>query len=512
MKKFIATKTNSGPFYYAGRKTIACLMMIFCSVTIATAQQDPYAKFKEVARTQPELNRVLTAKVISKANPVWKANAAPAKSFRPFEFIYKNGRVIPPDEMVTLKDGTRIKASLFFAQLNDLERKLNAEGRSLRDKRSEEISQTITPAASLDGRMNLAPVPVSPFKTPDEIRIIMTPVKKTGDITLKPVSEYTPDEARKLNTVSFSLVNNELAAKNLDRPIRMAALPASPAPLRTINETSVREWSFGSASSVKAGIKGELIRYAKIYHFDPQHPGQSQSEFKVTAKGRAYGAMLGHTMDFLNGSAEFYAPADVSKRMTAKITLTSSGITIYNLNESYAQSKTLSGTKAKTFNLAFSASIPIFGPFTFRGRVGVKGTIGLEYSGNLYRSFASLNAQFAAELSGYAEAAICAGGVVCIGAGSNLTLIRGELDMNAYAGIWVQNAEQIVAAVSYYFGFNLEMLKGKIYVYAEACIPDWVPFIGGECTRYSHTIFNWSGFRQSGTLAQGSRTYVIANL
>jgi hypothetical protein len=512
MKQLLSKKNstcrNKKLYWTAG----LLFLFYYFGVTEVHAQEDPYTKFKEVAKTQPVLKSELPRVAIAKTNPVWKLNTEAPRTFKEFPMTDKNGRAIPPGEMIQLKDGTRMKASDFFTQLNNLERKLNATGRSLRDNKSEESSKTITASQTLDGRVSSVPVPIAKLKEGADIKAFMSPTKKVGDITLKPFDEYSAEEKKKLETYSFKDVNNQLSAQKLERPLLQIVGPPLATPLKIINETSSRDWSFGSTNSVKAGIKGDLIRYAKIYHFDPLHPDRSMSEFKVTAKGKAYGALFGHSLDFLNGSAEFYAPADVSKNMTAKISISSGGISIYNFNQSYPQHKSVSGTKARNFDKSFAIHIPIVGPLDFSGRIGAKGTVGLEYSGNLYRSFASLDANFVAELKGYAEAAICAGGILCAGVGGELTLIRGKLDLNAFAGIWVQNSEQIVAAISYYFGYDLELLKGKLYVFAEACVPDWVPFIGGSCTRYSHTVFDWSGYRKSGTIAEDTKTYLIANL
>jgi hypothetical protein len=65
------------------------------------------------------------------------------------------------------------------------------------------------------------------------------------------------------------------------------------------------------------------------------------------------------------------------------------------------------------------------------------------------------------------------------GVGGKLTFLKGNLSLDAFAGIWAQDAEQIVLAISYHFGYDLEMLSGSLYCYLEACAPDWLVVIAG---------------------------------
>ena len=56
------------------------------------------------------------------------------------------------------------------------------------------------------------------------------------------------------------------------------------------------------------------------------------------------------------------------------------------------------------------------------------------------------------------------------------------------------------------------MLSGKLDAYAEVCVPDFVPIYGGDCKRITHNVFNWDGFKASGTIAEGSNTHTLANI
>ena len=147
----------------------------------------------------------------------------------------------------------------------------------------------------------------------------------------------------------------------------------------------------------------------------------------------------------------------------------------------------------------------------FSGKIGVRGSAGIEYSGTLYRTFASANVSPVAQISGYAEAGVNVIGIFGLGVGGQLTFVKGDLDLQAFVGIWSQNSEKIVLAYTYAFEYDIELLKGKLYAYAEACSPIPLPFVD-DCVKYTHDIFTWSGYDKSGVIAADSKTFVIANL
>lgn len=506
-------------FFYSPirlNKTASCLLLFpFLLAGIAQsakAQDNPFDRLKRVAQTQDTVEAGVSKITITQSSPFWKANSKQPVAFKPFELKDKNGRAIDPNEMVTLKNGKKVTAKQAIDQLNDIERKLNAQGFSLRNPQTSNASSTVTSRQDLDGRLSAAPAPVGILKTSDEQKKILSPTKAIGNVLLKPYSQYSSSEKTNLRNFSFNEKDGELKVQKLARPIPAIKAVSVNGVLKTINETSSRDWSFGSSSTIKAGIHGDLTRYAKIYSFDPQNPNRSKSEFKITARAKIYGDLFSHHLDLLNASATFFAPEDTTKQMTVGTVVSVAGITVYNFNRGFPQSQNLSGSVGRNINQSADFEVTVVWPIVVSGRIGVRGRIGLEYNANLYRTFVSATAKPVGELSGYAEAGVSIGGILGVGAGGNLIFVKGQLDMNAFAGVWIQNASQIVAAVSYYFGYDLQILKGNLYAYAEACVPDWVPFVGGSCSRYTHSLFNWAGYSSSGTIAEGTRTYVISNM
>jgi len=227
-----------------------------------------------------------------------------------------------------------------------------------------------------------------------------------------------------------------------------------------------------------------------------------------------YAGLFDHSLDLLSGGVEFYAPSDSGKAMSVKVQIRAAGITIMSRNENFNQSKSLGESanynnfSGKLIDQHADITVPICCGIGFSGKIGIKGNIGFNYGGSIYRTVVNLRAEPVIDLDGYAEAGVSLGGVAKLGAGGELTFIQGHIPFSSLIGIWAQNADQIVVGYSYYLGYDLTVLKGRIYGYADACIP-----IIDKCHRLGEiNFFKWSGFKASGTIADGNTSYVINNL
>lgn len=439
----------------------------------------------------------------------WRQVKKSPIAFKPFEMIDKNGAPIAPDRPVTLRSGKQITAKAYFDRLNTFEQKLNAQGFTLRNNEPVIASETVTESEYLDGMISKQPQPIGDLRSDEYLSKFMNPVKKVGDVSLKPLDDYSAEEQRKLQRYTFQAAGDNVTAT----PIAAASIPTTvaipnPVVLKKINESDVKEWSFGKASTFKVSARAELIRQATIYQFDPKNPGKSMSEFRVTGKGNLSGYAFGHSVNILNGETEFFAPADSARKMTAKVKIDIGGITLLNLSKSYAQKTRLSDDKYWSLNKSFGIQVPIALGIDFTGKIGIKGKAGLIYSATLGRGFVSPEVIAYGNLSGYAEAGAEFLDLIGGGAGTSLVLFNGKLDLFASLFLANQNVNQIVVGYSYYFGYDITMLKGRVYCYTEVCVPftDW-------CWRpIEHTLFSWGGYTKKGTIAEGSKLYIIANL
>lgn len=390
----------------------------------------------------------LLKKEADASNPNWKAISLTPVPFKPIEMADKNGRPIPPDEVITLSNGRKMTAAEYFKEINEIEQKLNSRGYSLRNNQEVVASEMVNNEKQSDS---------------------------------EPVAELEEDNGQ---------------------PEGMKT--TDPKLLKTISSSFSKDWSYGSSATFKATLAGKITAKAKIYKYIPGD-NRSLTEFRAIAKSSLNAVIAGGTLELFNANGDFYAPADVSKNMMAKLTVTAGTTTLLNLNESYLQNKTINGTIGTTIRKEVPFEVPIISGVGFTGKLGVKGRADLQYGATLNRKLSGVRAKPIVDLSGYAEGSINYG-LVDGGITGNITFVKGFLDLKDSIGIFSQNSSRIVVRNGYYFGYDLKMVKGKIKVYANVCTLPYVP-----CLPYSNTIYDEDGYVKAGTLYQGNQEYSITN-
>ena len=490
---------------------------------------DPFTRLKKEAQKTAVIKSEKNPIIIDESNRNWKLTQNKAKiKFVPFKLEDKNGNPIQPNKKVTLKNGKVTTAQEFIDEINILEEKLNVQGYSLRNNDEQVVSTMVTNNKFLDGSRALAPKSIGAFKSEIEVKRLMSLVQKVKVagpsqagksqlITLKPYSSYTKSERDNINKYSFTTKSGVVLAEKKasnnrpfkdHRPKKIGNLSS----LYEINETNSKNWNFGNPEIFQASIEGTITRFAKIYPFDVEKKDSNKSEFRVKATSKVKGSLLGENVDVLDASGDFYAPSDLSKRMLARVQIKAFETSLFSLNKTYPQKKSFSETYAKTFDESFPIRIPLLPGIDFKGLIGVIGEVGFEYSADLERTVASVHAKPLIDLKVYGEGGLSLIGVVGGGVEAKLTLIKGELDLNAYTGIFNQNSEEVVAGVNYYFGYNIEILRGSFSAFGEICSPIDIPWVD-DCYRKTHKLFDWNGFKDSGTILSGGFTPItLANI
>ncbi|MEI9954813.1 MAG: hypothetical protein WDM90_00515 [Ferruginibacter sp.] len=498
------------------------------------AAQDQYVRLKQAAEQNPVLRQNLKEVVIPETDTRRRVDKRTPIAFKAFDMVDKKGKKINPDETIAVNDKSE-KAKVVFDKLNEIEKEQNAKGYSIKNNQPI-IIDIVTPSSELDGKVPEMSKSIRPLRSESELKTLSATSKQVSGITLNTFGQYNATEKGKLEATKFavdgsgtlsastapsSTATGTKSAKHtfpvagVTSPTRNTTLTTgtggsstSTAALKVINETSTKDWSFGIMSTFKAGVEVSLVRSAKIYPFNPASPGKSLSEFKVSANAKVYGGLFGNSLDLLSGGIEFYAPSDSSKQMTAKAQILVAGITVLSFNESVTQSKTYSKSNARSVDKSFPINVPICCGISFSGKIGIKGNVGLNYNGGIYRTVANLEAGPVIDLKGYVEAGVSIGGVAKLGVGGELTFIQGNIPLSSYIGIWSQTSSQVVVGYSYYMGYDLSVLSGRLYGYADVCIP-----VIDKCHRVGEVnFFTWGGFKSSGTFAEGGSNYVLANL
>ncbi|MGC4104014.1 hypothetical protein [Ferruginibacter sp.] len=514
------------------KKTGFILLSCMFYVSIAkTFGQDPYTRLKQNAAQNPVVKQSMGEVVIPENDSRRRVEKKAPIAFSPIEMVDKTGRKINPDETIAVNDKSE-KAKAIFDKLNEIERDQNAKGYSIRNDKTALVIDIVTPTSELDGRVSEMSKSISQLKSEADLKMLSAASKQVGSVTINPFGQYTVADREKLEATKFAVSASGVLSASTTSPKagetgikakRFTTGVANPpkdltmttggsnnssTALKVINETSSKDWSFGIMSTFKAGVQADLVRYAKIYPFNPEAPGKSLSEFKVSANAKVYGGLFGNSLDLLSGGIELYAPSDSSKQMTAKAQIQVAGITIMSVNEGVTQSKTYAKSNARSIDKSFPITVPICCGIAFSGKIGVKGEVGLNYNGGIYRTVVTLQADPVIDLKGYVEAGISIGGVAKLGAGGELTFIHGDIPLNSYVGIWSQTSSQVVVGYSYYVGYDLNVLGGRLYGYADVCVP-----VIDKCHRLGEVnFFKWNGFKAAGTFAEGGSNYVLGNL
>jgi len=490
--------------------------------------EDPFTRLKKVAQNSTVQKSKMSPVEVTTNNSHYKLTRKPEIKFVPFTLVDSKGNAIAPNKRVTLKNGKATTAQTYINELNAIEKKLNAQGYSLRNKDANIVSRMVTDTKYLDGRRALAPKSIAAFKKEADVKKIMSEEQRvkiggtsssgrSPTITLKPYSRYTKSEIDNLNKYKFTSRSGTVLAQKKPlqkrnfkdhRPKKIGNLSK----LYELDKTDRKNWNFGDPDIFQATLEGSITRFTKIYPFDVENKDSNKSEFRVKANSKATGSLLGKSVDVLSLSSDLYAPSNVSKNMSAVILVKAMEHNVFSINKTYPQKKSFTETYAKTYDKSFPLRIPLLPGLDFKGLIGVKGLVSFELEATIERTIASVHAKPVIDLKVYGEGGLSLVGVVGGGVEAELTFVKGELDLNAYTGIFVQNMEEIVVGVNYYFGYNIEVLSGYINAYGEICSPIDIPFVD-DCYRKTHQLFSWNGFKDSGTIAQGGFTPItLANI
>lgn len=432
----------------------------------------------------------------------------------------KTRRAVSAQEKITLGDGRIVPAGEYWGQLNELEVYLNRLGHSLRNK---------------------APLPVlrraavNEAALGAEARAIGASHRQLPAVDLKrfsPAAAGTPmleqlrnlvseADARKLGFSAAQYQANlaQLAGLNpaSASPLHVAELAKSPAvrsridgfrpppvrPARPVHQNYPFNFQLGGANTFLAYLRGrgsiDGVAYAMANPPTEDDLKNSLSHFAFHSDATAGGSVFGVGFTLANATADFTTSA---KLLTAKMSVTVVGQSIFNLNESAPGTWQRSARYVRGADLSTTVPIPI-GPVTLSVKLGVHGDAGVQYGAGVYGGLPYVRAWVDpfVHTSVYAQAGAQIGGGwlgVEAGVGANMTLLNAEMHIAGEAGIyWF-----------YTFGIRekfvvhnkMDMLGGRVYAYARfnhPCIPD----VWNTCHNTATVnLFNWGGYRAEGDL------------
>lgn len=429
----------------------------------------------------------------------------------------KTGAAIAPTAMLTTPDGRTFKAGEYYDQLNQIEKGFNELGYSLRTMPDDFVLQkTVIDVAQLEQVKNQVQS-VGPLLAPEVLqqRFSSTLLLPDGQKVLN-AEELTPANVQAINVrnAGKSLVfqNNVLQVLpqtqirmnpnvGVIRDHRIGGIgPIIAIPMaqpKTFHQDKNWNWYAGN-NQFKAEVSGDIDLNGTANPTTDASAaaiGATNSEYSLTANARAGGKVFSRDVSLLNATARFYAPSNQSKSLNASAQIQVAGISVYNLNQNVPSSWQKTDNISRSVRWGVPFYLPL-GPILVTGEIGVQGQAGLSYNAWMNRSGVGGGLGPFVNVSVYGEVGVSIG-VAGAGVGGQLQFLQAGFNLNGSARLgW--NGKWTFAQ-DLYAGYDLNMMKGRFYVYLYVYVPAFAipPW---EKKQWEHDMFNWGGFKTNGTM------------
>lgn len=376
-----------------------------------------------------------------------QVNTRPPIPFKPFPMVDpRSGQPLAPEATITLKNGKRMKAGDYFAQLNQLEQQFNQMGYTLRQP----------------GTFKLQALKIDREQLQAQKAMFLA---QTASPTIKPVQAvfHTAAVTKKKVVVRPGLTNLQ---------------PGAAAMGKTWNH------GFGSRDTLGASFSGEIT------------VNGSDSGLNAGGVARATGAILGHEWDLVRVTVSLSAPK--SGPGSAKVNLYVVGV-----GDVPVLNQTLSPTGGAVSNtvgrsLDVSQNFRFFvGPIPMNAKLGIRGTAGVQYGMGLGPSGVNVSLKPKVKVDAYGQggvdAVIASGGIGC-----ELALLHKNLELGAEGGLTVEDGAPALKG-RLYGGGSMEALSGRLYAYARVDLLVWDD-------EWQWDIWNFEGIKGDFTLFNEART------
>jgi hypothetical protein len=367
--------------------------------------------------------------------------------YKPFPVVDpKTGKAVKPDTLLTLPHGKKIKAGEYYAQLNQLEKKFNALGYSLRGAGKRVLLQ--------DSKVSKSRLDAQAKKIAAKHRHFDAQAMKAPP---------------RLNAVAAA---HRAALKRA--PSRAALAAARDAGAKTDHELQTVNFVQGDNNTASAYLTGQLEASASLSAVD--------------VKGEAHAGvyLVKNKIEVLTATAALHA-GDGSDG-TAQFTVSVLGQSVYNVNDPVKTTWKKDDQKSCTVD----QSVPF--TFTIAGipvsvKVGARGSVGASYSMNVSALPPRATAQVVptTQVDAYAQAGLDAK-VAEAGAEVKLQLIHLTLTFHAEVGVEGDKGGTDLHLLVHGED-DITLLAGNLSFYIRVLA--W---------RYDHAFFSWDGFKKQGVL------------
>jgi hypothetical protein len=395
----------------------------------------------------------------------------PAKPFKPFEMRDpKTGKPIPPGSEITLPNGKRMTAQQYFEQLNQLEKRLNEAGYSLRDPQEKtKIQESNLNKAALQQQANA---------------IASRQKSNSGQPAPTGIQEAQKDFAEQSKTAAQRL---KLLQSVLATPTKV---------ITKVHTEKPWNYSIGNPALLAAYFKAKLVLDG------------TKDATNVSAEADAGGSVFNYTKSLLRVAANINAPK--TGPMNARLDAYVLGNSVYNLNQNVNAKWSKSDSIYKTLDLHTpSLRLPI-GPISISAKVGVQGSSGVAYFVGVDALSATAWLLPKVNSKVYAQVAIDIG-IAGAGVRGNLTFLNYQLFLTGQCSLNVEPAGKLYFFQKFFGSEQLECLQGNLELFAYIYYPclDWPPVCKKE---YSWDLWSWNGFTRYDTLFNESKKTYLTSL
>lgn len=399
----------------------------------------------------------------------------PPLSFKPFT-LEELG--LSPNREVLLKNGKRIKAEDLLRQINELERKFNELGYSLREKGDVVIQTTRINKTMYEQTRQVF------LKSHSQLPNFFVPSLSQRILTSYKPSFTSMAGRFLLNTFALS---PEAMKKEMEITKNIAELMETR--LRKSKEQEVRKFKLDRSFSKKIGDEDMLaVGIDASLNMDGE-----RDKITLTAKGKATGWVLDKASEIVYAEARMHSEKE---KADASLNVRALGYDLWN--NRWDTFLSIRKEHKKGIDQSYTGSFMI-GPIPVSITLGFKGEVGIEYGIYLVPTHISGQVSPYIDTRCYAEAGVGLE-VVNAGAGAELTFFKDRFNLQGDLGVEMSLDDEFFFVVRYSGENEIEALNGKIYAYAEV---DY--YIDSK--KFTYDIFEWDGIKTKGYVI-GPEEYV----
>jgi hypothetical protein len=378
----------------------------------------------------------------------------------------KTKKKLADTQQVTTPSGKKMQAKAYVAELNKLEKKLNAIGYSLSDKGDKVLlSRSRINTADLDKKTKQIAASHAAFNPKT-----MKPVLKQADL-IKRFKDRVKNDAPRVSALK-----------------KASGTPAKSKSGAGTAPGTVKKFHFelGQRNIVAISLDARLETKA------------TKSSVSVLGDAEADGFLAGKKLVLLHATGQVNVPDKGDGK--GSVTVTVAGRTVFNKDFTVPTNLTKKDQVSKSFDQSVSFSFSV-GPFPLSVKLGAQGKVGLQYVIGVRQLSAEAQFEPFAQGSAYAQLAIDLV-VASAGVRGKLNLIDARLTIGASLDLKADPSGGLVLDEHAYVSSDLTLLQGEVTVFVE------VNLIFTKKT-FEHTLWKSNGIKKSGFLLNQSRTIPI---